>query len=95
MSTLEKRLVSIVDQAYKDGCPIALRGEEIAKFAIRRWKSSARRLKKINLESQTRDLAKGLISKFEESPELVGPLKQDYLWLSQKIAEVLKVEVNT
>jgi hypothetical protein len=38
---------------------------------------------------QIRDVAAGLIAAFEEKPELVGPLKVDYIHLAGAIVEAL------
>jgi hypothetical protein len=49
-----------------------------------------RRHKKVTREIRIHDLANGLIAAFESDPSLVGPLKVDYLWLSEQIARVLE-----
>jgi chemotaxis regulatin CheY-phosphate phosphatase CheZ len=88
---IHKRVVEAVELAWEQGCPVAQRAEETASIAVRRWRSSVRRkIDNDDLEARVLDLAKGLIAAFEKDPSLVGPLKEDYLYLSRKLADVLR-----
>ena len=40
-------------------------------------------------QARIRDLAKGLIARFERAPELVGPLARDYECVAERVAVVL------
>ena len=91
---LEEKLILVIVKAREEGCPISFESSNIAEYAIRRWMSAPRRIKKMNIENRIDDLTKGLISKFEKSPGLVGPLKRDYIWLAKRLAEVLVAEVK-
>lgn len=56
--------------------------------AARRWRSFDRRRAKrdSDLGARTEDLAKGLRDHFEESPQLAGPLMEDYRFLAGILA---------
>lgn len=57
---------------------------------MRRWLSSARRrVKQNDREAQIRDLVKGLIEQFEETPNLVGALRRDYRCVAERAAAIL------
>ncbi len=83
-----QELVSLAAQAIEaareEGCPIAsaayetARIAEMAQIAVRRWLSFRRRGVVANrFDDRLKDLAKGLIERFEREPRLVGPLKVD------------------
>jgi len=77
--------------AWEDGCPVAGHPEELAPLAVRRWRSAERRIKgETDRESRIRDLAKGLMQIYEDDPGHVGPLKEDYRYLAQRIAEAIE-----
>lgn len=86
-------LASILDalrEAQDDGNPVAEPSEEYARIAFRRWSSFANRgLDAADREARIRDLAKGLVTYFENEPELVGPLKVDYEYVARLIANRL------
>ena len=79
-----------IEAAWDEGCPVARRSDEIARVAVRRWRSMARRgILQEDFQAGVRDLADGLVARFERSPKLVGPLKGDYEFLAEKIAQAL------
>jgi hypothetical protein len=80
-----------VVESWEQGCPVARDAERVADIALRRWPSSARRGTKVDDHAaKVSDLAAGLIQTLEPDPTLVGPLKKDYLWLAEQIAEVIE-----
>jgi hypothetical protein len=93
MSDVDPIIVAVrmaIQAAWEDGCPVAGHPEETASLAVRRWRSAERRIKgKIDHESRIRDLTKGLVQFQEEDPDLVGPLKQDYRFLAEQIAQAI------
>lgn len=62
--------------------------DEMLEVARRRWRSFARRNAKRpgHLGAMTEDLAKGLRDHFEQSPQLVGPLMEDYRFAAGVLA---------
>lgn len=89
---LIQRAVAAIQQAWNEGCPVAGHAEELAPIAVRRWCSSSRRgIDQANVESRIEDLAKGLIAHCESNPNLVGPLKADYLYLAERIVAKLEL----
>ena len=86
---LVARVVQVVERLWEDGCPVAQHPQEIANASIRRWRSMARRHKKLTRDLQVRDIANGLVAVFEAKPELVGPLNEDYRHLASAIVGVL------
>jgi hypothetical protein len=94
---LHDRLLAGVEQARMAGSPVAggkpADQELIVETAVRRWSSFPRRNRKVGgdlLERRIEDLAKGLCSRLEQQPSLVGPLMNDYRWLAQRLAEVFE-----
>lgn len=89
------RVAEVIRWAWDQGCPVASPNgqwpDEMVSVALRRWRSVGRRHRKITREIRINDLANGLIAAFESNPKLVGPLKVDYLWLSEQICRVLEV----
>jgi hypothetical protein len=84
------KVTAAILRAWEEGCPVASNPDEIAPIAIRRWNSSARRGFEVSdVQGRIRDLAKGLIARFERDPDLVGPLRGDYEYLARRVAEVL------
>ena len=76
-----------IDAAWARGSPVAQGAAEMARIAIRRWNSSARRkVDQDDVERRIEDLAKGLVQRFETPPELVGPLIEDYRYVARQIA---------
>ncbi len=67
-------------------------GEDIARIAIRRWMSYARRHPKVkrlsNHEARVLDLAKGLRVHFEPGVPYTHP--SDWMALAQSLAQVLR-----
>ncbi len=85
-----------IEASWEEGGPIAsvayetAQIAEMASIAVRRWLSSGRRgVAADRFDDRTRDLAKGLIGRFERDPRLVGPLKVDYEHLAGRIADAL------
>ena len=86
------RVVAAIARACEEGCPVASRPEDIAPIAIRRWYSSNRRgLKPSDRKGRIRDLAKGLVAHFDFEPTLIGPLRKDYEYLAECVAEALEL----
>jgi hypothetical protein len=84
------KVVAAIAVLWEEGCPVAMNPEETAPIAIRRWNSSARRgVKQSDIQARIRDLAKGLVARFEQEPELVGPLMRDYECVAARVAAVL------
>ena len=78
------------ESAWEEGCPVASAADRIAPIAVRRWLSSNRRgVAEDQLDHRIKDLAKGLIERFQREPRLVGRLKVDYEYLAGRIAEAL------
>jgi hypothetical protein len=79
-----------VEAAWEAGCPVAgsnpVRRAEVARRAVRRWGSAARR----GVPPGAKDLAAGLIAAFEPEPKVVGPLACDYEHLASCIAAALQ-----
>ena len=85
------QVVAAIARAWDEGCPVARQPEKIAPIALRRWCSSNwRGVQRSDAKGRIRDLAKGLIAHFESDPTLVGPLRRDYEYLAECIAEALK-----
>src|SRR4051794_11719089 len=79
-----------IGACWNEGSPIAgnstERWREIAHTAIRRIRSFDRRgIAACDRAAQIRDIGKGLVDQFEDSPELVGPLIVDYEYLAEKV----------
>jgi hypothetical protein len=87
-------VIKAVASAWEHGCPVAGHAAEtqaeIARRAVRRWRSSARRgISQEDRADRLRDLAEGLVAEFEPDPCLVGPLRRDYEYLAATIAAVM------
>ena len=84
-----KQVKAAIKQAWRDGCPVAGDALELAKAALRRWRSSKRRgIDEFDVVARIGDLAEGLAKRFEP-PDLVGPLIVDYRYLAERIANVI------
>jgi hypothetical protein len=88
--SVRDRVVRAIQAAEKSGSPVADDAEATAEIALRRYRSRDRRKVKDTRAAIAQDLAKGLIADFERYPELVGPLKADYLHLAEVIIDVLE-----
>ena len=89
------KVVAANARARDEGCPVASQPEEIAPVAIVRWGSSSRRgVKPSDRKGRIRDLAKGLVAYFDFEPTLVGPLRNDYEFLAECVAEALEPETG-
>ena len=93
----QQELVRLAAQAIKaaweKGCPIASAAYETAPIAVRRRLSFRRRgLAVDRFEDWIKDLAKGLIERFERDPRFIGPLSFDYEYLAGRIAEALSTQ---
>src|SRR5687768_14404928 len=93
----EERILSsleeVVVQARLQGCPVAREQiqNELARVALRRWRSFDRRHKKSDSNrARVEDLAKGLRDAIEGDRSLVGPLMDDYRWLAEQLAQKLQ-----
>ena len=76
--------------AWEEGCPVAGHAEALAPVIVRRWRSAKRR--GVRLEDKAErvdDLTRGLIAHYEPDPRLVGPLRVDYRYLAEKVADSL------
>ena len=89
---VHNNLVRVLEEAWQAGSPIAGRSDkergEMARVAARRINSFPRR--KVSAQDrahQVRDLARGLVAKFEKNPELVGRLIQDYRHLAELLLD--------
>ena len=86
----------MVADAWESGSPVAgyepERWDEVARIALRRWRSFRRRNKTRNPDRVRRveDLAKGLRSFDYDDIGLVGPLMTDYRWLAEQLVQVLE-----
>jgi hypothetical protein len=84
---LVRSLTSAMQELWDEGCPVAgSRQEEMARIALRRWRSGARRGVRAHVDDRVRDLVKGLIARLESDPRLVGRLKRDYECLAERLA---------
>lgn len=85
-------VLTAVEAAWEAGCPVAGsepgRRAEIARRAVRRWRSANRR--GASPQHRVEDLAIGLIAAFESEPKAVGPLARDYDYLAAQIAAALQ-----
>jgi hypothetical protein len=90
------RLTSALQELWDDGCPVVgSRRDEMARLALRRWRSGARRRVRPVIEDRMRDLTAGLIEAFEPEPRLVGSLKCDYRCVAERLArELTSAETN-
>ena len=99
----QQELVRLAAQAIKaaweKGCPIASAAYETAQIAgmapiaVRRWLSFRRRgLAVDRFEDWIKDLAKGLMERFERDPRFIGRLSFDYEYLAGRIAEALSTQ---
>ena len=93
---LNDRLLAALEEARSAGSPVvgaeAADRQQMARSAVTRWNSFARRNRKRDgdlFERRVEDLAKGLRSELDARPSLVGPLMGDYRWLARRLAEVL------
>lgn len=62
--------------------------DQMLEIAMRRWRSFERRNAKQagDLAARTEDLAKGLRDHCEQSPQLAGPLMEDYRFVARVLA---------
>jgi len=93
VSALETKIAEKIQWAFEDGCPIAPydndRALEMAIYMRRRWNSYLLRNKQKKC-SQVFDLAKGLATTYTEGGfPMVGPLIEDYKWLSEQVAPLM------
>lgn len=67
---------------------MAEQGQAMAEVAVRRWRSfdSRTKVKRPSFEDRVDDLARGLLKRFEDQPELAGPLIEDYRYVASLIA---------
>ena len=87
---IEADLLRAVEQAWRDGNPIAGSAPTLAAAARRRWASQGRRLRSsASRVERIEDLAKGLRDRLEGDRHLVGPLMEDYRSLARRLADVL------
>lgn len=75
----------------RSGSPVVCEDgvDEMLSVARRRWQSFERRNARKragDLGARIEDLAKGLRDHFEESPQLVGPLMEDYRFVAGVLA---------
>jgi hypothetical protein len=92
-------LVAVLARAWEAGSPVAGQSveqrREMAAVALRRMRSFARRGVPINdRPSCVRDLAKGLASRFEIEPRLVGPPIRDYEFVATALLDAYADEVR-
>lgn len=88
-STDLEPFLAALREAWDEGSPVAHPPwNAFAQTALRRWRSFASRgLEESDREGRIRDLAKGLIARFESDPALVGALKVDYEYVARAIAD--------
>lgn len=83
-------VVCAISRLLGEGCPVVGDATETALVAIRRWRSSSQRgVAPDNARARVRDLARGLILRFESEPKIVGPLWSKYEPLSAAIDSIL------
>ena len=92
---LVQHLALVLERLWDDGCPVAGHDagsrQDMARVALRRWRSFDRRSKRKSStrEERIEDLAKGLRDAVERDPRLVGPLMEDYRHVARTLAGVL------
>jgi hypothetical protein len=98
-SELLASLVSVIETARNEGCPVAEIPRRIAQAetALRRWRSFARRhkCKQSAIEDRIEDLAKGMRDFGEPDRHMVGRLIEDYRYLARELARVLAAAEKT
>jgi len=87
-----QELVRILEDAWESGSPVAGQSpqdrSEVARIALRRMASfSRRKVPDHDRALQVRDVARGLVARFEKHPELVGPLVVDYRDIAEKLLD--------
>jgi len=88
-NTLTAEVTAAIQVLWEEGCPAAQQPSETAAIAIRRWRSSRRRLRNPTASARMRDLVKGLIEAFEPQPRLVGPVRLDYQCVADRFVPLL------
>jgi hypothetical protein len=102
MRPADPDIVFVLETADRDGSFVAgstpeIR-DEIARYAVRRWSSSQRRIraKTSSTEKRIEDLARGLYARGNTSREAAesaipyGVLMTEYRWLAGRLAEALE-----
>lgn len=83
-------LRAILERCWTEGCPVAAPPhDELARTALRRWRSFPRRHRGEPRAARLEDLAKGLCTALEPERRAVGRLMTDYRWLAEQLAAVL------
>lgn len=90
---LEAAALSAIVFASEDGCPVAPWRPETqalqARYAVRRWSRRRRWSKEPTHDERVDDLAKGIVERFDDRPERVGPLIGDYRFLAGCVGSAL------
>lgn len=93
MASPSPDLISTIEAAWRDGCPVASDAQRVGAIALRRWHSQDRRgVDPSDPSARISDLTNGLIQQLETNPARVGPLKRDYEHLASLILPVLAAD---
>ena len=86
---LVTKVVAAIEGIWEEGCPVASDASTTAPVAIRRWSNSQRRgVPQDDRPARIRDLAKGLMTRFESHPD--SNILRDYHCVAERVAQVIE-----